>query len=56
MIPTIEEINALCREIAEETMEIEQEELELLELQKQYEFMQYAEDAANLDAEYYGLH
>lgn len=25
-----------------------------LELQKQYEFMQYAEDAANADAQYYG--
>jgi queuine/archaeosine tRNA-ribosyltransferase len=24
------------------------------ELQKQYEFMQYAEDAANADAEFYG--
>ena len=55
MTPTIEEINALCREIAEETMEIEQEELELLELQKQYEFMQYAEDQADLDAEFYGV-
>lgn len=31
------------------------EELELLELQKQYEFMQYAEDAADLDAEFYGV-
>ena len=30
------------------------EELENLELQKQYEFMQYAEDAANADAQYYG--
>lgn len=30
------------------------EELENLELQKQYEFMQYAEDAANQDAIYYG--
>ena len=55
MIPTIEEINALCREIAEETMEIEQEELELLELEKQYEFMQYADEAANLDAIAYGF-
>ena len=25
-----------------------------LELEKQYEFMQYAEDAANADAQYYG--
>ena len=55
MPPTIEEINALCREIAEETMEIEQEELELLELEKQYEFMQYAEEAADLDAIAYGF-
>ena len=55
MPPTIEEINALCREIAEETMEIEQEELELLELQKQYEFMQYADEQADMDAEFYGV-
>ena len=27
-----------------------------LELQKQYEYMQYAEDAASLDAQYYGEH
>jgi hypothetical protein len=25
-----------------------------LELEKQYEFMQYAEDAANADAQFYG--
>ena len=53
--PTIEEINALCREIAEETLDADNEELEQLELQKQYEFMQYAEDAADLDAEFYGV-
>ena len=53
--PTIEEINELCREIAEETTDITEEELQLLELEKQYEFMQYAEDAADLDAEYYGV-
>jgi hypothetical protein len=53
--PTIEEINDLCREIAEETLDPTEEELELLELEKQYEFMQYAEDAADLDAEYYGV-
>jgi len=55
MPPTIEEINALCKEIAEETLDAECEELEQLELQKQYEFMQYADDAADLDAEYYGV-
>ena len=59
-MPTIDEINELCREIAEVTMAdhvdaVEEEELELLELEKQYEFMQYAEDAADLDAEYYGV-
>ncbi len=57
MPPTIEEINALCRSIAEETLDpdTELEELEELELQKQYEFMQYADEAADLDAEYYGV-
>ena len=55
MPPTIEEINALCKEIAEETLYAECEELEQLELQKQYEFMQYADDAADLDAEFYGV-
>jgi len=49
------DINALCREIAEETLDQTEEELELLELEKQYEFMQYAEDAADRDAEYYGV-
>jgi hypothetical protein len=55
MTPTIEEINALCIAIAEETLDADYEELQELELQKQYEFMQYAEDAADLDAEYYGV-
>ena len=55
MTPTIEEINALCIAIAEETLDADTTELEELELQKQYEFMQYAEDAADLDAEYYGV-
>lgn len=49
------DMNALCREIAEETLDPTEEELEFLELEKQYEFMQYAEDAANQDAEYYGV-
>ena len=49
------EINALCREIAEETMDAENESINLLELEKQYEFMQYAEMAADLDAEFYGV-
>lgn len=52
---TIDEINALCREIAEETLEEEQTALELLELQKQYEFMQYADEQADRDAEFYGV-
>ena len=55
---TIEEINALCREVAEATLddtETDEELLNLLELEKQYEFMQYAEDAADLDAEFYGV-
>jgi len=30
------------------------EELENLELQKQYEFMSYADECANDDAQYYG--
>lgn len=51
----LDEINALCRQIAEETLEEENELLNLLELEKQYEFMQYAEDAADLDAEFYGV-
>lgn len=55
MPPTIEEINDLCREIAEETLDADTTELEELELQKQYEFMQYADEAADLDAEYYGV-
>lgn len=57
-MPTLDEINDLCREIAEETLDSTEEDeelLNLLELEKQYEFMQYAEDAADLDAEYYGV-
>ena len=55
MPPTIEEINALCIAIAEETLDADYEELQELELQKQYEFMQYADEAADLDAEYYSV-
>jgi hypothetical protein len=58
MTLTIKQINDLCREAAEATLdetEAEEELLNLLELEKQYEFMQYAEDAADLDAEYYGI-
>ena len=57
-MPTLEEINALCREIAEETLDVDAEDeelLNLLELEKQYEFMQYADDQADLDAEFYGV-
>ena len=53
--PTLEEINDLCKVIAEETLDADTTELEELELQKQYEFMQYADEAADLDAEYYGV-
>ena len=49
------DINALCREIAEETLDPTDEELELLELEKQYEFLTYADNAADLDAEFYGV-
>ena len=55
MIPNNEEINALCRAIAELTLDEDYEAFNELELQKQYEFMQYADDAADLDAEYYGV-
>ena len=51
----LEEINDLCKAIAEETLDADTTELEELELQKQYEFMQYADEAADLDAEYYGV-
>jgi hypothetical protein len=62
---TFEEINLLCAEIAEEDQRnylentinaflAEQEELEMLELQKQYEFLSYADECANSDAHYYG--
>lgn len=62
---TIDKINVLCNEISEEDQRnylenmidaflAEQEELELLELQKQYEFMSYADECANADAHYYG--
>ena len=56
-LPDFDAINALCREIAEETLEadVDLEELELLELEKQYEFMSYADQQADLDAEFYGL-
>ena len=62
---TFDKINALCAEIAEEDQRnylentlnafiAEQEELEMLELQKQYEFLSYADECANDDAQYYG--
>ena len=61
-VPDIDEINALCREIAEETLDADLElqleaieEENLLELEKQYEFMSYADQQADLDAEFYGL-
>lgn len=61
-LPDIDAINALCREIAEETLEADIElqfeaieEENLLELEKQYEFMSYADQQADLDAEFYGL-
>ena len=54
MIPTNEELDDLCKEIAEETLD-DYDELEELELQKQAESMQYADQAADLDAEFYGV-
>lgn len=62
---TFDKINALCAEIAEEDQRnylentlnafiAEQEDLEMLELQKQYEFLSYADEVANDDAQYYG--
>ena len=61
-LPDIDAINDLCREIAEETLtadiELQLEALEeesLLELEKQYEFMSYVDQQADLDAEFYGL-
>jgi|APGre2960657373_1045057.scaffolds.fasta_scaffold08767_10 hypothetical protein len=61
---TFDKINELCVEIAEEDQRnylentlnafmAEQEELEMLELQKQYEFLSYADECANDDAQYY---
>lgn len=59
---SLDEINDLCRMIAEETMEDtvtvaaeEWEELEFLELQHQACMLQAAEDAADLDAKFYGV-
>lgn len=49
------DMDALAREIAEETLDPTDEELELLELEKQYEFLTYADCAADLDAEFYGV-
>ena len=49
------DIDTLAREIAEETLDPTDEELELLELEKQYEFLTYADNAADLDAEFYGV-
>jgi hypothetical protein len=49
------DINDLCREVAEMTLDPTEDELNLLELEKQYEFLTYAEDAADLDAEFYGV-
>ena len=61
-LPDIDAINTLCREIAEETLdgdiELQLEAIEeenLLELEKQYVFMSYADQQADLDAEFYGL-
>ena len=48
-------MDELARDIAEETLDPTDEELELLELEKQYEFLTYADNAADLDAEFYGV-
>lgn len=55
----MDEVNFDLEQLAREEYEarIYQDWLELqceYELQRQYEFMQYAEDAANADAEFYG--
>ncbi len=51
---TLDEINAMLQLAAQLEQQDQEDELEELELQKQYEFMQYAEDAANADAQFYG--
>jgi len=51
---TLDEINAMLQLAAQLDKQDQDDELEELELQKQYEFMQYAEDAANADAQFYG--
>ena len=62
---TNQQVNFICSVIAREEQEIylqtqidnflrDQEELEFLELQKQYEFMQYADMCADNDAIFYG--
>ena len=55
----MDEVNFDLEQLAREEYEarIYQDWLELqceYDLQRQYEFMQYAEDAANADAEFYG--
>ena len=49
------DMDKLARDIAEVTLDPTDEELELLELEKQYGFLTYADDAADLDAEFYGV-
>lgn len=49
------DMDKLARDIAEVTLDPTDEELELLELEKQYEFLTYADNAADLDAEFYGV-
>jgi len=51
---TLDEINAMLQLAAQLDKQDQDDELEELELQKQYEFMQYAEDGANADAQFYG--
>jgi hypothetical protein len=51
---SLDDINAMLQLAAQIEQQKYEDELEELELQKQYEFMQYAEDAALADAQFYG--
>ena len=50
----LDEINYWLRLAAQIEQQRQEDELEELELQKQYEFMSYADECANDDAQYYG--
>jgi hypothetical protein len=50
----LDDINYMLQIAAQIEQQRQEDELEELELQKQYEFMQYAEDASLADAQFYG--